>query len=338
MLDGIQVFFMLGALLYFLHIYNNKYFFSKNYFILGLLVGLPVSVKYNGLAFCLLFVYLIFTEYGKKIIKFNFDIAMIKDFFIKTTLSVSGILLILFGSYYAHFSIGKYVVKDRYYWASPQYKDILARNETANPLHFPVMMRDTIQKLFFSKGVRSFKTNVKEKTASHPYGWPFMKKSIRYRWAKKGEIAQYLYLQGNPLIWYTGLSAIIVSFFLFMYFSFFKKKRESFNKLYKLIGIFIGLYLFYMIAALKIKRILYLYHYLIPLIFTLLLSYILFTGLLKNYIQDDNKYIKSGVIFFFITVMVTFIFFSPLTYYLPLTYDQFMKRVWLDIWGLVPVR
>ena len=339
MLEGIQFFFIFSTILYFVYIFQKRDRFTLlNYFVLGILTGLAVSVKINSGILILLFIFLAFHEYWDKFIKRQINHKIIKALLLKVVLSLSGILLILISVWYLHFSIASTPNKGRYYKASAEYKKILTDKTTLNPFNFYVMLRDNNKYMSeYQKGVPKLDVCKKGENGSHPTGWLIGKKTINYRWAKNMNKVSYLYLQGNPLNWLIGLISIILSFILigghFLFGLQIKDKR-----IFKLIVFFTILYTGYMITMLMIDRVMYLYHYFIPLIFTYFNSYLLFNYLFSNYINTSNKKIMITVSVIAVSIVLVFLFFSHLTYYKPLTGDQFAKRAWLKCWKLERIK
>ncbi|MBN2544449.1 MAG: phospholipid carrier-dependent glycosyltransferase [Spirochaetes bacterium] len=339
MLDGSQLFFILCAILYFVYIIRIKNSFNLlNYFILGTLTGLAVSVKVNSAVILLLFVFLIFIEYNEEIFKIKFfQVQIFMDIFFKAVVSAAGILMIVFIIFYIHFAIGKRVVDNRFYQASKEYKEILAKGTTANPMNFFIMFRDYKKYMdVFQKGVPHLNPCKSDENGSHPLGWTLGKKAINYRWDKSGNKVRYKYIQCNPVIWFSGLFGILLCYILIGAVYIFKFEIKNEDLFYKIL-MFTLLYTGYMVAILQIPRVMYLYHYFIPLLFSFVCFYLIFIYIFEELIEQENRTLFFSLFVFFTLIIVVFWWFSPFTYHLPLTYDQFMMRVWSDIWGLKAV-
>jgi len=338
MLEGVQLFFVLAAVCYFVFLMEKKdRRKSYEYLVLGLLVGLAVSVKLNSAILCLLFVFLAYEDFGESILKLKIDWAIAKDFGLKVLSSIVGILVVFFVCFYIHFAISSKVVENRYYMASAEYKAILEARENGNPAHFFLMLRDYLHYIDnYEKGVPKWDPTKLGENGSPAYAWPFGYKSIDYRWAKyKGKVS-YMYLQVNPLIWYSGLVGFLLAFILVGGKVFFCTPITDW-KSFRYIVYFFILYAVYMIAMLRLERVMYMYHYFIPLLFSLILFFLIFNYFFKEYIEKNDKLllIISGA--FVLEIILVFVFFSPFTYYIPLDSLEFMKRVWLKVWDLVPV-
>jgi len=151
-------------------------------------------------------------------------------------------------------------------------------------------------------------------------------------------VVEYLYLINNPITLLTGIIGLILGFGLMLSYYIFGNKIEGnkVKKTFNLIQIFTGLYSFYMIAVLQVSRVLYLYHYFIPLTFSLILTFLITHFLLqsKQIDLEKNFYLKLSIASFGILVFTSFIFFSPFTYHWPLSFDDFEQRNWFSFWLL----
>ena len=173
---------------------------------------------------------------------------------------------------------------------------------------------------FFELNEEMYRSN-KRLTAMHPYSskwytWPFMMRPVYY-WNETVDAKEAkIYLIGNPFIYWT--SAVAILFLLTNIFNpIFKNKR----KIMLFLG---GGYLLNFLPFIGIGRVMFLYHYFSSLIFAAIALSFLIDSIQKN---------KTAI---FIAVILTaglfFLFFSPLTYGIPLTPDQYNIRVWLNSW------
>jgi dolichyl-phosphate-mannose-protein mannosyltransferase len=332
MLDGPQLFFVLAALLYFLVLLDQEKTTSLQYFILGLLVGLPVLVRFNAAILLLLFIPLFFYQHK--------DLSLVltlKNFFSKAVLFLLGFALVLCGVYYIHAALGQNAVDGNYYGASAEYKQILAHKQTANPLYLPIIIRDNLLYSFqYNAGIPAYSKN--DPTASLPYMWPFGDRAITYRWETEnaGKTVRYLYLVGNPVIWFAGLLGVISAVGLVFATVVFKRPVSN-KKLFFIIVVLLSLYIIYMCTISTMSRVLYLYMYLIPLIFSLILAFAVYIYVFAKKLAEGNKTVLVATAMFILLIVAAYFFFSPLTYYEPLTKSQFLLRSWLPFWHLIPV-
>jgi dolichyl-phosphate-mannose-protein mannosyltransferase len=164
-------------------------------------------------------------------------------------------------------------------------------------------------------------------TATHPYGskwytWPLMQRTVYY-WQNTVDDThqQRIYLLGNPLIWWSGLIAIL--FLAGWSIMSFLRKQESIRSplLFSVLFLLFG-YAANLIAYIPISRVAFLYHYFPSFVF---LSILLAFAASKL----RNKWIIGALI---LLVVAVFLWFSPLSYGTPLTDQQFQQRMILKSW------
>lgn len=334
MIDGIQIFFILADFLYFLILIDAEKRTNLQYFLLGLLVGLPVSVKLNGAIMVLIFIPLFF--YKQETLSLS---TLVKNFLVKAMLFFLGISLIFCGVYYIHAVLGQKVLAGETYNASAQYKQILADKQSYNPLYFPIILRDNLIYISqYEAGVPSYKPNDPNETGSLAYTWPFGDRTINYRWETDngGQTTRYLYLVGNPLIWLSGLIGIISAVSLVIATVVFKRPVSN-KRLFFIINVLLCLYIIYMYDISIIKRVMYLYHYFVPLIFSLIMTFTVYMYIFEKRLKKEDKKLFIATAIFIILIVLIYLFFSPLTYYEPLTKSQFLMRSWFPFWHMKPV-
>jgi len=163
--------------------------------------------------------------------------------------------------------------------------------------------------------------NAKHAYSSKWYSWPIMYRPI-YDWNKVNNDGtnSRIYLIGNPLIWWLGFLAVIFAILALLYELRFKEKTIYFQPL--LILIF-G-YLLNLLPYLGISRPAFLYHYFPSFIFMSLI-----TGFLLWIFLERKPLI---LIFIFVVLISSFIYFAPLSYGLPMSDVEYNARVWLPSW------
>lgn len=337
LLDSTQIFFMLLSILYFLILFKKDNPKKTHYLVFGIITGLSIAVKLNSAILILLLPFLLYHEERFKAAKTREMFLGLRNILIEGIVFTLGVLFVFSSTYYVHFVIGKKIIDDRIYGASEKYQDIVRDGKEYLPSSFPRMMAEN---LLYSK---TYEANVPaydgckpEENGSLPLGWPFGNKSINYRWAKTAETARYLYFQGNPVIWASGLLSVVLSFTLILSVAVFKLSTKN-RRLFYLILTFSMLYISYMSVMYETARVMYLYHYLIPLIFSLLMLYMLFHYIFEGKIRGEDVQLLRGMTIFIAITVVVFIFFAPLTYYMPLTPHEFQLRQWFDFWKLKSV-
>ena len=332
MLEATQMFFIFSTILYFLILIDKEKLTFKNYFILGIWMGLATAVKLNGLIITLMYPFLYFyaLESSRNIY------GHIKYFILYGLSVVAGIVAVFIAVFYIHFALTDTLGK-KHYKASPEYIKILQEKKNASPLSFTTMMKDNIIYMAnYAKGVPKFNPCKKNENGSLASTWPFGNKSINFRWAKKDAKVRYLYLQSNPVIWFSVVAAIILAIALLLgkfVFGLHVKDR----RLFYLISLFTTMYLSYMITMFNIERVMYLYHYFVALFFGTFVLFLLFNYIFKEQIATKSRVLYAAVLLFVAEILFAYWWFSPFTYYRPLTTLEFMDRVWFDFWKLKPI-
>jgi dolichyl-phosphate-mannose-protein mannosyltransferase len=165
-------------------------------------------------------------------------------------------------------------------------------------------------------------------TTSHPYSskwytWPLMLRPIFY-WqsASSTPTASYIYLLGNPLIYWSGTMAIIAVISYAVY-AIWQSMRKKFSQ--ALTCITVG-FLVNFIPFIFIGRVMFLYHYEAALVVSIMAIAFLF-----DRIASSQWRIVAGTVFLLLCFL-SFVFFSPLTYGLPLSAHELSMRMWLASW------
>jgi len=327
MLESIQLFFIFGAIWWFVKGFDRQRSW-KDYLILGIWSGLAIAVKANSAILLLLPLIWALQEliHQKRLL----------PLLVKGASYIASAGAIFLAIFYIHIALGQKVVENRFYKASPTYKELLAKGEVANPLHFWTMFQDNLRYMEeYQKGVPRLNLCKPGENGSLFIGWPLGIKAISYRWEKHGSQVQYIYLQGNPVTWMIGLISLLLSIALVVGVYLFKAPVKN-RRTFRFITIFTALYIAYMIAIGQIPRVMYLYHYFIPLTISYILATLLFFYLFEEQLQRRIVKVSLGLIAG--AIIFAWWFFSPFTYYKPLNTEEFNKRVWFDYWQLRPVR
>ncbi len=307
-------------------IYLKKINKSKSYLLLSLaivLATLAFSVKWTGLTF----IFIIFVSEVYRLYKIKEVFGLI----LKFGLIFSSIYISIFA---IHFSALPYSGKGDPFM-TPEFQKNLIGNEFSND-------ENINKKGFIGKFIElnhTMLTSSTGMTATHSYSskwytWPIMKRGIFY-WESKGVTADglkaYIYLIGNPFIYWIGTLSVILSTILLLLLAvssslrrYFLNHSEYKNKIPILFILTAG-YMVNFLPFIFIGRIMFLYHYEIALIFSIALTAFLLDFLKKKY----------KIIFFIILIATSFsafIYWSPLTYGLPITDKQLQSRMWLNTW------
>jgi dolichyl-phosphate-mannose--protein O-mannosyl transferase len=179
----------------------------------------------------------------------------------------------------------------------------------------------------------------KDENGSPWFYWPFGARAISYRWESltDGNAYKYLYLQSNPVVWAMGLLGICLAVLLLLaqyLVPTIPRLKHRF-----LLSTFTILYVCFLIAVSRIERVMYLYHYFLPLLFTFMLFALVFDELEilgKWRLTEVRK--TSILLGLAVAIFFSYQFYRPLSYYEPLTDKQFQSRSLLRIWDLTCVR
>ncbi|MSR86832.1 phospholipid carrier-dependent glycosyltransferase [Candidatus Peribacteria bacterium] len=294
----------------------------------GVSFGLMVSTKVLGLAFILLTLPILWKLWPrwKRAIGF---------------LAIFGTsaLVVFLNIWWIHFSLGQRINTELpdggYYQASDTYKDLLATGHTSSLTGFPVMLRDSLAYIpFYNRGAPRLDFCKEDENGSPPWMWPLGARTINYRWETPDSSAYlYLYLVPNPVVWWTALAAVLVAASMLVCSVVAPPKRPLKNRF--LLFVFLGLYLSFMIAVSRIPRVLYLYHYFIPLLVSFVLVALVFNeiqSLWRKPLQEHGKTILA--LTFAALIFLGHQYYRPFTYYEPLTDAQFNRRNILNLWDM----
>lgn len=294
----------------------------------GAAFGLTLATKAFGLIFILLAVALLWVlrKEWRKFVRFAW-------------ISLLAFLFFYCGVWQLHFGIGTKVVAalpdEGYYQASDAYKDILQNHSEWNPLSFPVMLRDSINFVgHYQRGVPRLDLCKADENGSPWFYWPFGARSISYRWeTPDGNSYRYLYLQSNPVAWGIGLLGIVLTVVILLG-RILLPVTNTLKRPFALFTVF-TLYACFMIAVSQITRVMYLYHYFIPLVLSFLLAALCFEEITvfgKWEMTERRK--QASLLVIAVLTFASFEFFAPLTYYKPLTNASFEKRDVFRLWDL----
>ncbi|MGH3717882.1 MAG: phospholipid carrier-dependent glycosyltransferase [Pseudonocardiaceae bacterium] len=172
----------------------------------------------------------------------------------------------------------------------------------------------------------------------HPYSstwttWPIMKRPVYY-WTgvtKTGR-HEYIYLQGNPVIWWgllAGVVAVAVGWL---------RCPELFERHRGVLALLGVAWAANFLPFATITRPMFLYHYLFAFMFCLA-AVSIGLGLPAGWMTDGEtawtfSSRRSAALYWGILVvaLVGFLFFAPISYGLPLSDGGLSARIWLDSW------
>lgn len=165
-------------------------------------------------------------------------------------------------------------------------------------------------------------------TATHPYSsswwtWPGMQRSIFYWSSDQGA---GIYFLGNPVVWWGAdllFAAALISLLLFPED---RQKVMREDRWILLIGYFISFAPF-----MRVPRALFLYHYLTPLLFSLLFGLVWLHTRLETKGRRSLSW-KMWYALAIVLVISSFLYFSPLTYGFLVSSQWQQSLFWLPGW------
>ncbi len=342
MLEGIQFFFILMALWYFVRVVTNNIAITlKHYLVLGIIVGLVTAVKINGLVLSLVYGMLLLEDKGKALLSKQW-FAVAERMILSAAVFFSSLAAIFCLVFYIHIGLGTEVIPGKKYKASPEYLQSLEENGGFAFKTFRLGFKDNMRySSEYADGVPRLDVCKETENGSYFAKWPFGGKGINYRWSKNtvdGVVkVGYSYLVGNPLVWLSVIAGILLSITLILGRFVFDLPVKD-ERLFMYILYFCGLYVSYMIAIAQIDRVMYLYHYFVPLLFGIINAALVFAYVFKNGISTSSVLTRLNLGVLGLLVVAMFAYFSPFTYSIPLTEAQFELRNWFSLWDIEVVR
>ena len=342
MLEGIQIFFLLAAIYYFVRAATKGTpILIKDYAILGVIIGLGIMVKVTSAIELLLFVMLFGVDQWRNIKAFDYQ-EVVKRLVVTVPAAIVPVALVFLCVFYIHIGMGTKVIAGHTYKASPEYLQAIQRGDTWSISTFSIGLRDNMKYMSeYADGVPRLDECKADENGSFAVDWMVGKKSINYRWDKDtidGKVqVKYMNIVANPIIWFSVVGGLLLSLGLMMS-KFIYGQKEKDTPLFYWICAFTTLYLCYMLTIIQIERVMYLYHYLLPLTFGSINLALIFSYIYREDILANNKHVWINLSLYIALVIAVFAFFSPFTYGFPMTEDQFEMRNWFSFWKLQVVQ
>lgn len=238
-----------------------------------------------------------------------------------------------------HFSLLKRVQpslpKEGFYAESVAQREDLARGEGGSWFKLGSNIREAYRYMAtYNRGIPTLDLCRWGENGSPVFFWPFGARTINYRWETADQRHfRLLYLVPNPAVWACGLAGLLLSAFWGLAGRLIPSARRP-RRLFW-IAVLSGLYVLYMGLSAIIPRVLYLYHYLIPLLLSLVLFGLNWIGIRHwGAIAISPRARRFGSMGLALGIFGVFLFFSPLTYYRAMTREDLQKRSWLRLWDL----
>ncbi len=353
MLDSTMLFFctaMIALYLLILKHREGKHTFPFYSLLFGIMFGGVMATKALGLIMVLLWPAIILQLRKVESVKFKVESARLNRLstfnsqlstlnFPKISqflvLSVAGFLITYVAIWQVHFMIGTRVVDSLpdggYYQASEQYKTLLNEGK----INLPLMMRENLHFLkHYSTGVPALNLCKIDENGSPFFLWPLGARSINYRWeTPNGSYYQYITLQVNPFVWGAALLGLVLAFTLLIG-SWLIPGAQKLQYRDELL-VWCGMWFAYMFAVSRIDRVMYLYHYFIPLLLSFIITAYVFLELKRIGMFALTESRKNWILLLCgLLVFAGFQFYRPLTYYEPIDDKAFEKRMIFQLWEL----
>ncbi len=324
LLDSFLLLFGFSSLLsYFKYKQQDK---IKYLYIAGILGTLALSVKWTGATFLASIVVLELVAIFK-----NKTTGLFK----KLKSRLLGLIIVPFAIYFGIFAIHLGLLKKSGQgdaFMTPGFQKTLSGNIYVKDNS--IKPANLLQK-FVELNIEMYSANA-TLTTSHPYSspwysWPFMVRPIYY-WYQAGttttDSSSRIYYLGNPIIWWASTVTIIYILILLIYALIsliWKHAKLSWDFQHRDFNFYLlfGSFLFNLLPFINIRRVMFLYHYVVALIFAVLIMCYLIDRLKK----------KTKIFAILITVSVfSFVYFAPLTYGLELSEKAYNIRAWFSSW------
>ena len=229
-----------------------------------------------------------------------------------------------------HFSLVPKLDPNNTYEISADHRAILQGSSHPDPLtRFYVQLRDALAFIsHYHEGVPKLDLTKPDEIGSPWYQWPLGGRAMDYRWeTPDGTVYRYIYLMGNPATWIFSLLGVLAGTGLTisdLLFRFLPAERRWRPYSFTLI------YWAYMIPPMFVQRVLYLYHYLPPMIIGVILFGLVIAEATRLGWQTKREVLLIALIW----VLLAFWIYKPFTFYEPLTNEQFQQRNVWPVWDL----
>lgn len=333
MLEGTQLFFILvfflALALLIKQIQSGKVHPDLKFLFLTIIIGASLgcvlTTKLNGI---ILFIPLLPTFY------FMFRH---KLFLLYTGNLAVSFLAVVLTVWAVHISLGQKIEPklpdSGYYQASLPYRQAL-NQEKDKSLNFFAKLYDHFAFLpHYTKGVPELNYCKRDENGSPWYWWLVGGKSINYRWEKEDGLTKFLYLVANPFGWALSLLGVFLALIVVGNRLFFNMQIAK-DRIW-IIATLLFSWISYMGIFGNLGRVMYLYHYFVPL----LIGWIMlgFLAPMLTHIGAFQLTSNFKKIFLFTALsleVASFALFSPFTYAIGISDKEVAKLNWLSVWDI----
>ena len=206
---------------------------------------------------------------------------------------------------------------------SERYRDYLQDGKVLTPLLVADVSSSYLR--FMTADLRGVPKG--SRSDSIPLLWPVHDGALNYRWDSNGQETRYVQLVGNLVNWGTGLGALLVCGAWVLSRRLLRAPGRVPSADQATVEMLLLIYVFYMAAHvwLGTQRIMYLYHYFIPLLLTYLMVPLCWR-MLADARQWTPRFRHSAVLTYVCATLATCAFFWPLTRHEPLSREACEAR------------
>ena len=241
-----------------------------------------------------------------------------------------------------HFALARHLnpalqEKGYYQTPSPAARAFLESRHRVPIVAFPAMLAEAIRYARWYDAARPAIDFCKTDEKASPFWmWPIGARAVAYWWdtADEGASFRYLYLQVNPVIWWTALAGVVAAVSLLIGSAIAPPARPLKHRF--LLTTFTALYFAYFVPFRWIHGVMFLYHYFIPL----LISFVLVALAVDELTHIGGRAVtlahkRAALTIWLAAAVASFWFYKPLTYYeRPLTPQQLNRRAIVALWDL----
>ncbi|MBU0975172.1 MAG: phospholipid carrier-dependent glycosyltransferase [Patescibacteria group bacterium] len=299
----------------------------------GIFAGLALSTKFIGLAsvgfLCLAIVYRTFLD------RYTLNLKSAIFILAQIVIPFLAILGVFYGSFAIHFKLLKSsgVNLEEF---SQAYQDCITKDKSGCQISNAALTNESIKWSFnYENRVPAVDFCKEGEMGSTPKQWPFMGRAIAYSFSNHSTIplstVSYVYLTGNPIVWYSGLLAVVFGFSLLVVSFFLLKSLINKKILFILFAYFINYAPYFFI-----QRVMYFYHYFPAMIFSVILLMLLLQEFHRLNLKGKLPDLQKGL-FVLLYVMLAFVFFllySPLSYNRKVDISYVKKIIFSTQWNL----
>ena len=328
MLDSFLIFFCLAALLVFVFLMRKPVPHLRSFLLTalwGIMQACAANVKLSGAV-----VLVLVAVYALRLVRSH----QTRRLVLFGTVFILFFAITYLGLWQVHFAIARQVNPGNDYGITDAHWNILIGADHSDPLtRFVIQFKDALAyHINGSFNVGKLNLSNPNEIGSPWYWWLVGGRAIDYRWETLdgGVHYKYVYLLGNPVTWLVSLLGVLSGTVLVLFDLRLRFLRSLRSEHRRWLYILVLLYWAYMIPMALATRVTYLYHYLLPMILGVMLFGIVLWTATRVSINVKRDVLIAGIAL----LMLAFWVYKPLTYFEPLTREQFQQLNIFPTWDL----